>query len=398
MKYALKFWLLLIAVTVFTSACSSKPERQRHADLQEITPKIQTQVVWSTRVGTGSGEHFTQLQPAFHNDVVYAADRHGLVVAMSVEDGSRLWTRHLEETRRWTERTPRGEPARLAAGPVIAGDFLYLSSENGYIYKLHKATGETEWVAPVRGEALAPVTVADGRVVAHLGNGFVVALRDSDGSVVWSFEEETPILALRSVSRPTVTQGGVLYGTGTGKVQVLLLDSGRLAWEQRIATPSGSSDLERMVDIDGSPLVSGSTVYVSAYNGDTVALDMMSGEIQWRRDYSGAGSLQILRNRLMLIDQQSHVLALDRFSGIERWRNDTLFYRSLTGPTLHEDTFVVGDRFGYLHWLDVQTGDLVGRLEVNRDNPIRTAPVRAGQHIIVQTASGHIYLIEQRPL
>lgn len=398
MKYAMKFGLALAAVLAFTSACSMQPKRQQHADLQEITPKIQTEVVWSKRIGVGSEEHFTQLQPAVSDDVIYAADRHGLVVAMSVNDGSRLWERKLEEKPRLLERFPRGESARLVAGPVVAGNFLYLSSENGQVYKLNKASGETEWVAELSGEVLSPVTVAANHVLLQQGNGFVVALRDSDGSLVWQFEEETPILALRSVSRPAFSQGGVLVGTGTGKLQVLLLEGGRLAWEQRISAPTGTSDLERMTDVDGTPLIIGSTVYVAAYNGETAALDLMSGEVQWKRDYSSAGSIQLIRNRLFMTDQQSHIIAFDRFSGIERWRNDSLFYRSLTPVTEHGSSLAAGDRFGYMHWFDVNTGELVGRLELDEGTPIRTAPVRAGQHIVVQTASGHIYLIEQREI
>ncbi|MCO4321569.1 outer membrane protein assembly factor BamB [Aliidiomarina quisquiliarum] len=395
MNHALKLLLTVVATAVFLVGCSSNDVQQRHADLQAFTPSIKAKVVWKTRVGLGSEEHFTALQPAYSDGVVYAAERYGLLIAHDAKTGKRLWQQDFGGKKRFFEHFPRGESARLSAGPVIVNDRIYLSSENGVVYALNKSNGETLWQTQVKGEVMSPVAVGEGYVVVHLSNGYLVALRETDGVEQWSFEEDTSLLSLRSVSRPAITSGGVVVGTSTGKLQVLLLDSGRLAWEERIVIPTGSSDLERMTDVDGSPLIVGDTVYVSGYNGQTVALELRNGEVLWKREYASASAPSLIRNRLFLISQESHVVALDRISGTELWRNNDLHYRSLTDVTLHGDYLAVGDRFGYMHWLNRLTGELVGRIKLDEGDAIRTAPVQVEENLVVQSAAGRLYLIKQ---
>lgn len=394
MNDLLKSLLVFAAATVFIAGCSSNDVQQRHADLQEFTPSVKAKVVWKTRVGLGTEEHYTSLQPAYGDGIVYAAERYGLLVAHDVKTGKRVWQRDLGGKKRIFEHYPRGESARLSAGPIIVGERIYLSSENGVVYALDKSNGATIWQAKVKGEVMSAPAVDEGYVVVHLSNGFLVALSEEDGTEQWTFEEDTSLLSLRSVSRPVITAGGVVVGTGTGKLQVLLLESGRLAWEERIAAPKGSSDLERMTDVDGTPLIVGDTVFVSGYNGETVALELRTGDVLWKRDQASASAPVLVRNRLILVNQESHVVALDRISGTELWRNSDLYFRSLTDVMLHGDYLAVGDRFGYVHWLNRQTGELVGRIELNEGDAIRTAPIKAEQNLVVQSAAGRLYLLE----
>lgn len=395
MNYAHKLLLTVVATAVFLVGCSSNDVQQRHADLQAFTPSVTAKVLWQTRVGLGTDEHYTSLQPAYSDGVVYAAERHGLLIAHDIETGKRIWQRDLGGKKRYFEHFPRGDSARLTAGPVVVNDRIYLSSENGAVYALDKSNGETIWRTQVKGEVMTAPTIGEGFVVVHLSNGFLVALRENDGVQQWSFEEDTSLLSLRSVSHPMITSGGVVVGTSTGKLQVLLLESGRLAWEERIASPSGSSDLERMTDVDGTPLIVGDIVYISGYNGETVAIELRSGDVLWKRDHASASAPILVRNRLVLVNQESHVVALDRISGTELWRNNDLYFRSVTDVTLQGDYLVVGDRFGYVHWLNRNTGALAGRIKLDEGDAIRTAPVRAEEHLVVQSAAGRLYLLQQ---
>lgn len=385
--------LLLVALLAMVG-CSSNDGQQRHAELQPFAASVTAKVHWKTQVGLGSEEHYTSLQPAYDNGFVYAADRYGLLVAYELKTGKRAWQRDLGSKKRWFAHHPRGESARLSAGPVIVDDRLYLASENGFVYALDKTTGDTIWLAEVQGEVMTAPTVAEGFIVLHLSNGQIVALKETDGSQQWTFEEDTSLLSLRSASRPVITSGGVVVGTATGKLLVLLLENGRLAWEERIAAPKGSSDLERMTDVDGSPLIVGDTVYISAYNGETVALELRTGDVLWKRDHASMRGPNFIRNRLMLVSQESHIIAMDRFSGTELWRNSDLYFRSVTDVVEHDGYLAVADRFGYVHWLNSQTGEFVGRIQLAKNDAIRTAPIRAEQYLAVQSAAGRLYVLE----
>ncbi|MEX5695020.1 PQQ-binding-like beta-propeller repeat protein, partial [Pseudomonas syringae] len=85
------------------------------------------------------------------------------------------------------------------------------------------------------------------------------------------------VLTLRGTSAPIVTNRLAVAGLSTGKVVALDISNGVPVWEQRVAIPQGRSELERVVDIDGGLLLSGSTLYVASYQGRIAALDLDSG-------------------------------------------------------------------------------------------------------------------------
>jgi len=383
------------AAALLLAACSSTEGGPQHAELGPIDNTISTEIVWSTKVGTGTGEHYSRLTPAYNDDTVYVADRHGMVQALNASNGRVKWQRSFSERRPVFGRFFAGEPARISGGLVVAGSYVFFGTENGKAYALNKDSGETVWESSLPGEVLSKPAVGEGRVVFHLGSGLIAGLNAQSGEQVWLHEEEVSLLSLRGTSTPVISNGGVFLGTASGKAIVLIAEGGQLAWEERLSVPSGSTDLERLVDADGSPVHVGTTLYIGTFNGEFSALDLNSGDILWRRDYGSWRAPVRANNRIVLVDQRSHMVSLDRFSGNESWRNNDLYYRSLTEPAVHENYLISGDRFGVLHWVDARSGNLAGRLELN-DEPINVSPIVAGDLLIVQSASGHVYAVRYR--
>lgn len=395
MKYlGWRNWLSVAALVSVLSACSGTPEPD-YAELQTFDEQVTPSVAWRARIGSGTDDYFSRLQPAYDDGVLYAADRQGQIAAFNADNGNRLWRTSIAPDKPFSLFSVfrKGPPARISGGLVVAGDALYLGTENGDIYALEKASGKVIWHRKVPGEVLAKPAVGEGFVVAHLGDGSVIGLDARDGSERWKHEEDVPTLSLRGTSSPVIASGGVLVGTNSGRAMVLILESGQLAWDERVVTPTGSSDLERMVDIDATPVLRGDTAYMLAYNGELVALELRTGETLWKRDYSGYRTPQVTSTRLFITDSDSHVIGLDRLNGNERWRNNQLYNRSLTEPVVLPQHVVAGDRFGYLHWFDRDDGQIVGRMELS--DSVQVAPVRAGDYLIVQTVRGRILAIQQ---
>jgi|SRR5690554_6246538 len=390
----LKRWLTAFAATALLAACSSSDDGPRHAELQPITTTVEGRIEWQTRVGQGIEGHYSKLRPVVQDDTIFVADRHGAVVALNAANGRQLWRADFGGRRGILNRWFRGEPARLS-GLAVAGSMLFVGSENGKVMALNSDNGELIWEQKVPGEVLSAPTVGDGRVVVHLGSGYVVALAARTGEIQWRHEDDVSLLSLRGTSRPAIASGGVMYGSATGKVVVLIAQTGQMAWEERIATPTGSTELERIVDADGSPLIVGGTMYLSAQNGELAALDLRTGEVLWKRDYAAWRSPVQVQNRIVIVDQESYLVAVDRNNGLEQWRNNDLYLRSVTEPVNVGSYLIAADRFGYLHWFNRNDGQLVGRLSLN-DDPVRAAPVVAGDRIIVQDAAGRVYAISQR--
>lgn len=377
------------ALVTLVAACSSTDEPD-YAELAEFNQQVTPRVAWSVNLGEGTDEYLSRLSPVYADGIVYAADRHGRVSAVNAETGRQVWRTDLSPTGSFSLAVWRkGPAAKLSGGITLANNRVYVGSEEGQMYALDAATGELDWQVNVPGEVVSAPAYGEGFLVTHLGNGTVYAMDAETGEQRWTHEEEVPTLSLRGTSSPAIAAGGVMLGSNSGRAVVLILESGQLAWDERIATPTGSSDLERMVDIDADPVVRGDTLYLLAFNGELVAMHLVSGDVLWRRDYQGYRTPQITTTRIYLTTTQSHVVELERMGGTERWRNNTLYGRSLTEVAVMPDHLVTADRFGVLHWLDRNTGQIVGRHELRKDG-VQVAPLRVDDKIIVQTNNGRL--------
>ncbi len=371
--------------------------------LQPIEMQFTPKLMWQQNLGEGVEQFFSTLKPAIYYGKVFAAYRDGTIAAFDQQTGKQVWQKslatydeqglQLSVKKLWSS----GVPAKISGGISSAYETVFFGTENGEVIALDANTGDQKWISSVKGEVLATPAVDAGVVVVNTGSGFVFALDAASGEELWSYESDVPPLSLRGVSSPTAANGGAIFGTATGKLVVNVLESGQSAWEQVISSARGVTELERIVDIDAQPLISGGMVYVVSYDGTLAAVEMRSGRVVWKREYKSYRSLSLSGNKLFVVDVNSYVYALDRRNGIELWSQGALRKRLLTSATPVANYIVAGDEYGYLHWFDQDSGDIVSRIEVgddDEDESIYTAPVVDGNVIFTQTRDGKLVAIE----
>ncbi|CUA86545.1 outer membrane protein assembly factor BamB [Pseudidiomarina woesei] len=392
MRKFLKQLALASSAIMLVSACSTTDEIPVK-ELQEFNAKIKPDVVWKASVGDGVENYFSHLNPVVVGDYIIAADRVGVVAAYQRSNGKRVWRKELREelnfgTGGWWSQ---GEPMRIAGGLTAERGVVYLGSENGDVVALDVADGNVKWHSQVGIEILADPAVGSGVVVVKGSSGDVVALNLETGAEQWRYGTESPALTLRGTAAPIIAQGGVFIGTATGKVVVVIAENGQPAWETRLAVPSGSTELQRIVDVDSKPVLFGGVLYNVAYNGSLVAVDVRNGNTIWKREYSSFQNLTLAEGRLFLTDASDTVSALNLDGGIELWSNTDYNGRLLTAPVQFGDYIVVGDSMGYLHFLDILNGRTVGRLDVGEE--VYTAPVVEGDTLYLQARDGSLLAV-----
>jgi outer membrane protein assembly factor BamB len=116
-----------------------------------------------------------------------------------------------------------------------------------------------------------------------------------------------------------------------------------------------------MVDVDADPVVVGDVVYAVAYQGRLAAIELRSGRLLWTREFSSYKDLAVRGDILFVVDERGNLWALDRHSGASLWKQDKFIGRRITSPATLGDYVVVGDFEGYVHWLDNDTGRILGR-------------------------------------
>lgn len=363
------------------------------APLPDLDNKFEPEVVWETGVGDGVGDYFSRLRPTLAYNKLYAASRFGDVVALDPETGDVIWEQDVALVEEgWLFDSRRN--AMVAGGLSAAYGKLFLGTEKGLMIALDAETGERAWQVELNSEILSPATVDQGVVLVNTGSGKLYALDAEDGSELWVFQQEMPSLTLRGLSSAATAQGGVIVGKANGKLSALSLANGIEFWQQASVPALSGSDLERIADIDADPIVLGATLYSVAYNGFLQALDLRSGRVLWKREYSSyrGFNLSPSAGSLYLTDFRGHIYAINSRNGLEDWRYGELDYRSVTEPVVVKDYIVVGDFESYLHWLDRRTGEPVARMEVD-DDGVYVAPVVDGDMLYVQARDGTVSAI-----
>ncbi len=357
---------------------SSKQPEVEPEPLVEFTPSAKVQVVWDRDIGDGADEQQVKLQPVVDIDRVYAADREGLVVAMELESGRDIWQVELD--------------LPLAGGPGVGEGLVAVGTSDAEVVALDADSGELKWSARVSSEVLSVPRVARGLVLVHTIDGRLSALNSESGELEWGFQLSVPTLTLRGSSSPLISGYKVICGFANGKLVAFDLDSGRLLWEASVTSPSGRSELERMVDLDADPVVYDGVIYVGTFQGEVAAVGEETGAVLWRKELSTYAGLTADWRRLYVTDADDQVWGLDPRNAASLWRQDKLLGRRVSAPAVVGEYLVVGDYEGYLHWLDKSDGGMVARSRVGRAR-IRVQPQVSGDLVIVYGDKGELAVL-----
>ncbi len=176
-----------------------------------------------------------------------------------------------------------------------------------------------------------------------------------------------------------------------GRVSAVLLSQGQLIWQQRISQVTSSTEIGRLNDVDMTPIIDDGKVYAIAYNGTLAALDMRSGQILWKRELGSINDMVMSGENLYLVDQSDRVLSVRKSDGVTLWTQEDLLNRGLSAPEMYNGYLVVGDKEGYLHWLDMSTGGFVAQNKLNSSG-IHSRPVVASDKLMVHK-NGTVYLL-----
>ncbi|MDF2155561.1 outer membrane protein assembly factor BamB [Vibrio sp. CAU 1672] len=371
---------LLGALTVgILAGCAGEEDTIVMAPLPQVDSQFTPSSEWSASIGDGVGHYFSKLAPTYADGKLFIASRNGLVKALDPESGTTLWENNLEQD----------VIARLSGGVTAAYGQIYLGSENGEVIALDQASGEVSWRVAVGGEVLAKPVADSGLIMINTSRGTLVALDQASGEQRWAISTEVPNLTLRGDSTPTAIGGGVFWGTANGRLAAAIVERGQLIWQQPVGTPKGATEIDRLVDVDASPIVLGGTLFTVGYNGQLIAIDLRSANPLWKRNYSSANDLATDGSRIFVITDTDHLVAVDARSGTELWQNKRLEHRQLTAPVIVDNYLVVGDTLGYLHWIDRASGEFVAQQFID-DSGFAVGPTPLGDGYVITTRNGDV--------
>ncbi|WP_428264033.1 PQQ-binding-like beta-propeller repeat protein [Haliangium sp.] len=256
----------------------------------------------SDRLEESNPQEFASV--AQFGDRLYAGSARGDLYSLATTDGHVRWRAALGGINAAPILDERG---RLYVG-TVDGDLVCLDAENG-----------TElWRYDSGGSILRPPVVADGQVVFSNEADQVYALDADTGKFRWQYKSDTPEeYTLRGHSGVVLDGDLVFTGFANGNLVALRQSTGSVAW-----LTSLKGDADRFVDVDGTPVVAGDSVYVTASAGGVYAVDKTTGLMRWRLPVDGASGVAVDGNRIYATAADSGVYAIDPEGNLV-WRQGT---------------------------------------------------------------------------
>jgi outer membrane protein assembly factor BamB len=386
--------LVALAAALVLASCSSSKKPQP-ATLKNLNPTLAASVAWQADVGKVAGVQVGvgQFTPAVAADDVVVASSSGVVTKLSLADGRVRW------------RTEVG--ARLVAGAAlgsgVSSGVSAVVTDRGELVVL-AADGKIQRTIALGGVALEVPLLLGNTAVVRLADNRVAGWDLATGNRRWVIQRTLPPLVLHAQSGLTglaqapeesrsavLGPADVLVNMPGGRLLWLDASTGAIRWESQVATPRGSNEVERIVDLLGGPIAEGPDVCVAAYQTLVACFGAESGRRLWSRDLAAMSAVAADPRFVYVADDQSRLHALNRKDGSPAWTIDTFQLRNLMSPVSWGRAVWVADRFGVLHAVDRENGKELARITLGS---AVSGAMRATQRgLLVQTQGGQLFLI-----
>lgn len=339
------------------------------AVLVSFTPSLAVRTAWSVAVGGAGSYTFT---PALASGDVFVAAADGSLLRLEAVSGRAVW------------RINAGVP--LTAGVGTDGKTVAVVGEKGVVLAFDN-NGKLRWKAQASSEVLSAPAVGQGLVIVRSLDNHIVAFDADSGVRRWAAQRTMPPLTLRTAPGIVISGETAFVALPGGRLSALALSNGGPRWEVAVGDPRGTTELERIADTSGAPVVLDRDVCVAAYQGRIGCFDVSSGAARWLKEFSSYVGVAADQRFVFGADARGRVVAFSRSNGGSAWRNDKLAFRQLSAPASFGRAVAIGDYQGYVHFLSREDGSLIGRIGTD-GSAIVAAPLVAAGNLLIQTKNG----------
>ncbi len=363
---------VVVGSVVLLTGCSlwggvSKP---KPAELGPNVPVLAVRQAWTAKIGSTAG---LPMEILVNGSTVTVASVDGTVAAIDARTGGDVW------------RASVG--GALSAGVGGDGKWTAVVTQKNDVVVL--SGGREIWRQQLQAQSYTPPLVAGNRVFVLAADRSLSAYDAATGQRLWNQQRPGEPLTLR--------QRGVLMAVGdtlvaglSGRLVGLNPDSGTVRWEAPLASPRGTNDVERLVEIVGPTSRIGDVVCARAFQAAVGCVDARRGTVNWTQIANGAEGVHGDDNFLFGAESNGTVTAWRRQDGAKAWSSERLQYRKLTAPLMLGRSVVIGDESGLVHLLSRDDGSPLNRLTTDASG-VAIAPAASADTLVVVTRSGSIY-------
>jgi outer membrane protein assembly factor BamB len=340
--------------------------------------------VFAVQVGEGSSTtRKLGSAPVVADGRVYTIDVQATVRASDATTGAEVW--------RTQFGTEKGNNAALYGGGVAYDSGrIYATNGLGYVVALDARNGGVIWQVrpggPLRG---APTVAGDALYVVSQDNQ-IYSLKTADGSTDWSEAASLELAGVFGSGSPAFARGTVVAGFSSGELKAYRYENGRLVWQDALARTNIRTSVSMLSDIDADPVIDNGQVFAVGQGGRMVALELNSGQRQWELNIAGISTPWVAGDWIFVVTDEAKLIAVSRTNGKIRWITQLPRFEnaskkrgliSYSGPILAGGRLLVVATSGAMVAVDPDKGTVLGQTDIGAS--VRQPPVVANSTLYV---------------
>jgi outer membrane assembly lipoprotein YfgL len=359
---------LLAAFMGGLAACSSGSNAPKAVDLGGDPALLGVKTAWTTKIGPVD----FPLSVPVRGNAITVAGSNGTVVSMDASTGATLWQLNLG--------------GGVSAG--VGSDGRYAAIVNRENELVTMEAGRELWRSRLTTQVFTAPLVAGERVFVLGADRSVSAFDALSGKKLWSDQRPGEALVLRQAGVLSAVGNTLIVGLA-GRLAGINPLNGAVVWEAPIATPRGTNDVERLVDLVAGVNRDGQVVCARAFQAAVGCVNTTRGNVIWKQTAAGSVGLHGDDKLVYGVEEDGRLMAWRLADGGSAWTSERLRYHHLSAPLVLGRSLVVGDESGLVHFVSRSDGSLLTRRPTD-GSAVLVTPVAAGQTLVVVTRNGTV--------
>ncbi|MGN6154809.1 MAG: outer membrane protein assembly factor BamB family protein [Sphingomicrobium sp.] len=347
---------------------------------------------WEASIGQGTSlAARLAAAPIVADGRVYTIDTLATVRAFDAQTGAPLW-----RTQFGTEKG--NDSALFGGGLAYANGRIYATNGLGFVDALDATNGGVVWQVRPGGPLRGSPTVAGDAVYVMSQDNQIYSLKLEDGSTNWSAAAALEIAGIFGVASPAYAQGTIVAGFSSGELNAYRYENGRVVWQDALARTSIRTSVSSLSDIDADPVIDNGQVIAIGQGGRMVGMELITGQRMWELNLAGIATPWVAGDWVFVVTSDAKLMAIARNNGKVRWITQLPEFRnakSKNGPINYAGPILAGGRLivtatnGAITFVNPDSGATEGQTAIKTS--ISLPPIAANNTLYVLDDSGRLH-------
>ena len=322
-------------------------------------------------------------------------DTSGDIAAFDAATGARAWSARVSLEK---GKKKKSNDTAAFGGGVAAGDGrVYATTGYGIAVAYDATSGAQVWRSnlgvPLRGGP----TIAGNRVYVMSQDNQLFALSADKGETAWNVAGTVEVAGLLGAASPAVALDTIVVGFSSGELNALRAETGRTVWADALARTGRTTALAALSDIDASPVIDRGRVFAIGHGGRMAAIELATGQRAWERNFAGVQTPWVAGDFLFAVTLDGELVCLTRADGkirwvlkLERYGNPKKKEKPIiwSGPVLASDRLLLAGSNHKLVTVSPYTGKLISAVKLGALAYL--PPIVAGKTVYLLTDDGKL--------